>query len=72
MAIHTQITGPSCTAVASTSWIKSTRLRLAAWRQRRALRRLDDAALKDIGITRAQAIAEADLIFWDVPANWRK
>ena len=43
-----------------------------AWLQRRALARLDDAALADIGKTRAQAQAEAHRPLWDVPQHWRK
>lgn len=42
------------------------------YRQRRALARLDAAALDDLGLTRAQANAEANRSFWDVPATWRK
>lgn len=44
---------------------------IALWRQRRALARLDDRALADIGVTRAEAIAEAARPVWDVPATWR-
>jgi uncharacterized protein YjiS (DUF1127 family) len=44
---------------------------LAVARQRAALRRLDDAALSDIGISRAEAAREAARAPWDVPANWR-
>lgn len=43
----------------------------AAYRQRRALRRLDAAALQDIGITRRQALGKAPIGAWDVPATWR-
>lgn len=43
----------------------------AVARQRAALRRLDDAALSDLGISRAEAQAEAARPFWDVPATWR-
>ena len=43
-----------------------------AWRQRRALARMDDAALADIGKTRTQALAEARRPLWDVPQHWRK
>ena len=48
------------------------RLRLApnARRQRLSLAKLDDAMLRDIGITRAQALAEAARPAWDVPAHW--
>ena len=42
----------------------------AAWRQRRALARLDDAALQDIGISRAEALTEASRPAWDVPGHW--
>lgn len=44
---------------------------LALWQQRRALAALDAAALRDIGITSAQAQTEAERPIWDVPANWR-
>ncbi|MCM2562705.1 DUF1127 domain-containing protein [Lutimaribacter sp. EGI FJ00015] len=41
------------------------------YRQRRALAQLDDAALRDIGKTRAEARAEARRPVWDAPAHWR-
>lgn len=41
------------------------------YRQRAALRRLDDAALRDIGLSRTQAATEANRPIWDVPSNWR-
>ncbi len=34
------------------------------YRQRRALLRLDDAMLKDLGISRADALQEGDKPFW--------
>lgn len=40
-------------------------------RQRRALARLDDAALSDIGVSRGDAQTEAARPVWDAPANWR-
>jgi len=45
------------------------RLRLAfgVAAQRHSLSRLDDALLSDIGLTRAQAEAEARRGFWDLP-----
>ncbi|MFD3190613.1 DUF1127 domain-containing protein [Sedimentitalea sp. HM32M-2] len=43
---------------------------LALWRQRRALARLDAAALQDIGVTRTAALTEARRPVWDAPANW--
>ena len=48
------------------------------WRQamnlragRKHLITLDDARLSDIGLTRAQAMAEAARPLWDVPRGWR-
>jgi uncharacterized protein YjiS (DUF1127 family) len=40
-------------------------------RQRARLAQLDDATLRDIGITRAEAMHEAKRAFWDAPDNWR-
>ena len=34
--------------------------------ERRALARLDERELEDIGITRLEAIGEADRAFWDI------
>ena len=42
---------------------------LAVWAQRRALYRLDDAALRDIGLTRETALREASRPFWDLPSR---
>lgn len=39
--------------------------------QRRSLHGLTDDALRDIGLTRAQAESEAARPIWDVPAHWR-
>ncbi|MFD1342402.1 DUF1127 domain-containing protein [Litorisediminicola beolgyonensis] len=40
-------------------------------RQRRALARLDDARLADIGLTRHEALTEAARPAWDAPDHWR-
>lgn len=44
-------------------------------RMRRALRRLDDHLLQDIGLSRAEAEALADSLttipVWDAPAHWQ-
>ncbi|WP_102107843.1 DUF1127 domain-containing protein [Oceaniglobus roseus] len=45
---------------------------LAARRQRRTLRDLDDAMLRDIGLTRHEALLESQRPLWDVPAQWRR
>ncbi len=42
----------------------------ALWRSRRRLATLDDAALRDLGLTRAEAIEEAERPVWNVPAHW--
>lgn len=44
----------------------------AVARQRRALLALDPHQLRDIGITPAQATAEAQKPVWNVPAHWTK
>ena len=50
-------------------------LRLASlfdlWRSRRALARLDEDALKDVGLTKNDAKSESQRPVWDVPENWR-
>jgi len=44
---------------------------LAVWRQRQNLKKLDADALKDIGVSRTKAMAEANRPIWDVPNTWR-
>lgn len=46
--------------------------RISLMRQRRRLASLDDHILRDIGLTREQAQAEAEIPAWDVPAHWRR
>ena len=43
----------------------------ALHRQHQALLRLDDAMLRDIGLTRSEAETEANRPVWDAPAHWR-
>lgn len=52
------------------SFLRIVRNLGAIQRQRKNLGKLDQAALDDIGVTRAQADAEASKPVWDVPANW--
>jgi len=44
---------------------------IALYRSRRALARLDNRALEDVGLTEFTARLEADRPVWDVPQNWR-
>lgn len=44
---------------------------LSLSRQRHALAGLDDHQLADIGVTRAEAEAEAGRALWDAPAHWQ-
>lgn len=44
---------------------------LAVRRQRRHLATLDDAALKDLGLTEADVRAEVKRPAWDVPSHWQ-
>ena len=39
--------------------------------ERKHLATLDDARLADIGLSRADALAEASRPIWDVPRGWR-
>jgi uncharacterized protein YjiS (DUF1127 family) len=41
-------------------------------RSRRGLARLDDHLLQDIGLTRAEALAEAERPVWDAPSHWKR
>ena len=40
-------------------------------RSRHSLARLDDHLLRDIGVTRDQAMAEASRAPWDAPSHWK-
>jgi len=41
------------------------------YRQRRALEALDDHLLRDLGLTREEALREAARPVWDAPVHWR-
>lgn len=43
----------------------------AVRRQRAVLKTLDDSRLADLGLTRAQALAESRRSLWDAPESWR-
>ncbi len=44
---------------------------LDLYRQRRALAKMDAAQLVDLGLTRAEAQAEAQRPIWDAPNHWQ-
>lgn len=44
---------------------------IALTRQRRHLRALDAHVLHDIGVTRDEAVTEANRPGWDVPDHWK-
>lgn len=41
-------------------------------RERQSLAQMDDSRLRDIGINRHDARAEAERSAWDVPDHWRR
>lgn len=43
---------------------------MSLYRQRAALRRLDDHQLADLGLSRSEAEAEARRPLWDAPRHW--
>lgn len=60
------------TLAARTRRFPSLKGLLGLHRQRRALARLDDAALTDVGLDRGEALQEARRPVWDVPCHWVK
>lgn len=70
-------------SIKTTSFRRHSRISIAAvlrralnlldlQRSRRALARLDKDALRDIGISKAEADKEAQKPFWDAPEHWIK
>ena len=45
---------------------------LAVNRSRARLAVLDDHMLRDIGLSRDEALREADRPFWDAPSHWKR
>jgi uncharacterized protein YjiS (DUF1127 family) len=43
------------------AWLRAA---VARWRERRVLEEMDDRMLRDIGISRSQALTEANKPFW--------
>ncbi|MDJ1016306.1 MAG: DUF1127 domain-containing protein [Paracoccaceae bacterium] len=73
MSIRTRsITLPSVPSVSLTGLFALVSLIDSTFRQRQTLKSLDDHLLKDLGLTREMAEAEAGRPVWDVPARWRR
>ena len=80
--IHHENTGDMMTQISHTAQLTHRTVRAkvgtlarlvqgyAAWQQRKRLATLDDAILRDIGLTREQARAEASRPVWDAPDQW--
>lgn len=66
-------TKPADLSRALSRQIKKSALRIAkaynVWEERRALGNLSSEALRDIGITRGDAISETSRSFFDIPSN---
>ncbi|MEM6309689.1 MAG: DUF1127 domain-containing protein [Pseudomonadota bacterium] len=58
--------------VARPSLLEALKFALAVGRSRRALSKLTDDQLADIGVSRKIAEAEASRPAWDAPDNWRR
>ena len=60
-------------AVSQKSWAQKVMAVIARWyqlsRQRAHLRRISDATLKDLGLSRADIESESHRAFWDDPFN---
>ena len=59
-------------AVQGQPLVKRISAALTLLRQRQKLSKLDDAALRDIGVSRADARREAQRAVWDAPKSWRR
>lgn len=58
-------------AVQGQPLIKRISAALTLHRQRQKLSKLDDAALRDIGVSREDARREAQRAIWDAPKGWK-
>jgi uncharacterized protein YjiS (DUF1127 family) len=62
-----------CTPISTRLSVFDKLLRVhTVWRQRQTLKSMDATTLSDIGVTRAEANAEAIRPIWDAPNNWKR
>ena len=71
MTTNTIISALKLRAGRSVRLFDAIRHRGSLLRSRKSLSRLDDHLLRDIGLTRDEAAAEAARAAWDVPPHWR-
>ncbi len=64
------LTSPRPAAPRGALFLARLQAAFAAWRQRRALIRLDDNARRDLGLTEADIARETARPVWDVPQRW--
>jgi uncharacterized protein YjiS (DUF1127 family) len=64
-------TASQADAAAWPAFLERLRLVLRNARTRRQLARLDERALRDIGLSRAEALAEAERVPWDLGPSRR-
>ncbi|WP_068113843.1 DUF1127 domain-containing protein [Tropicimonas marinistellae] len=69
MSTHTT-NAPVFGALRPEGFVRQLIAMVALHKQRRDLARLDDRALRDIGISRYEASVEANRSVWDVPQHW--
>ena len=72
MTTHTHIRRSFAHRPVSDGFFSRLSHALGVWRQRRHLADLDETALSDIGLSRSEALAEAQRPVWDVPQHWRR
>lgn len=63
----TNVLFPNHNSASLTKWLMGA---WAAYRSRVQLSQLEGHQLEDIGVSAAQAKAEAKRTFWDVPSHW--
>lgn len=68
-AAQNLLSAASCEPKARTLWQKLTAMSQLA-RQRRQLKALDAHLLRDIGVTRSEALAECKKLTWHAPDHW--
>lgn len=69
LSVHHQDLNTNCRPQRPSIWARVTNM-IAINSQRRALLKLDDHMLHDIGVSRAEAAKEGSQASWNVPSHW--